>query len=118
MHPDVVDPAGRGHAEAFMKRLNEAYSAGDADAIANLVRQWETSPYASGIPLSDDAPAVNAALAAAEQRLHEARSSELALLMEQSFAARFQGRDLLAELRMDAEAALEAARQRLRGLSP
>src|SRR4051794_6388178 len=33
MHPDLMrDAAGRGHAEAFMKRLNEAYGAGDADA--------------------------------------------------------------------------------------
>ena len=29
-----------------MKRLNQAYSKGDAEAIGNLVRQWETSPYA------------------------------------------------------------------------
>ena len=33
-----------------MKRLNEAYKAGDAEAIGNLVRQWETSPYASARP--------------------------------------------------------------------
>ena len=51
MHPDLVaDPAGREHAEAFMKRLNDAYRDGDAEAIGNLVRQWETSPYASGLP--------------------------------------------------------------------
>ena len=51
MHPDLVaDAAGREHAEAFMKRLNEAYATGDAEAIGNLVRQWETSPYASGLP--------------------------------------------------------------------
>ena len=30
-----------------MKRLNQAYRDGDAEAIGNLVRQWETSPYAS-----------------------------------------------------------------------
>ena len=48
MHPDLVaDDAGREHAEAFMKRLNQAYETGDAEAIGNLVRQWETSPYAS-----------------------------------------------------------------------
>ena len=49
MHPDLVaDAAGREHAEAFMKRLNSAYAKGDAEAIGNLVRQWETSPYARG----------------------------------------------------------------------
>ena len=48
MHPDLVpDAAGREHAEAFMKRLNDAYRDGDAEAIGNLVRQWETSPFAS-----------------------------------------------------------------------
>ena len=31
MHPDLVqDEAGRAHAEAFMKRLNQAYKAGDS----------------------------------------------------------------------------------------
>ena len=41
MHPDLA-PTGeaRAHAEAFMKRLNDAYRAGDAEAIADLLRQW------------------------------------------------------------------------------
>ena len=53
MHPDLVaDDAGRAHAEAFMKRLNQAYKAGDAEGIGNLVRQWETSPYASARPIA------------------------------------------------------------------
>ena len=35
-----------------MKQLNAAYSKGDGEAIGNLVRQWETSPYAvAGRPL-------------------------------------------------------------------
>ena len=50
------DDAGRAHAEAFMKRLNQAYKAGDAEAIGNLVRQWETSPYASARPAIAGAP--------------------------------------------------------------
>jgi hypothetical protein len=115
MHPDLVsDDAGRGHAEAFMKRLNQAYDAGDAQGIGNLVRQWETSPYASLRPVgSGAAPALEAAIADAEQRLAQARDSDLARLMEQSFAASMTGRDLLAELRQDAEAALGRARARL-----
>ena len=52
MHPDLVsDEGGRAHAEAFMKRLNQAYKKGDAEAIGNLVRQWETSPFASARPV-------------------------------------------------------------------
>jgi hypothetical protein len=79
------------------------------------VRQWETSPYASARPAAGDsaAPALQAAVAHAEQRLAQARESDLARLMEQSFAASMAGRDLLAELRQDAEAALGRAKARL-----
>src|SRR4051812_24549839 len=114
MHPDLVrEEAGRTHAEAFMKRLNSAYKTGDDDAIRNLVRQWETSPYA--VPVNDKGAsrALQIAVAEAQRRLDEARDSELARLMEQALAASMAGRDLLAELRQDAEAALGAARRRL-----
>ena len=71
MHPDLQrDEAGRGHAEAFMKRLNQAYASGDAEAIGNLVRQWETSPFATA-PAVDSgraAPALQAAVAQAQAR--------------------------------------------------
>jgi hypothetical protein len=115
MHPDLVDDdAGREHAEAFMKRLNQSYKKGDAEAIGNLVRQWETSPYASARPaMAGPAPALAAAVAQAEQRLADARDSDLARLMEQAFAASMSGRDLLAELRQDAEAALSRTRAQL-----
>ena len=119
MHPDLQrDAAGRGHAEAFMKRLNEAYAAGDGDAIGNLVRQWETSPYATGVPSRGGAPApaLVAAVAQAELRLEQARESQLARLMEQAFMASMRGRDLLAELRDQAAAALADARARLAAL--
>jgi hypothetical protein len=114
MHPDLVaDEAGRGHAEAFMKRLNQAYAKGDAEAIGNLVRQWETSPYARGTPFaSGPAPALEAAVAHAEQRVAEARDSDLARLMEDALAATIGGRDLLAELREQAEVDLARARAR------
>jgi hypothetical protein len=118
MHPDLIsDDGGRPHAEAFMKRLNQAYKKGDAESIGNLVRQWETSPFASARPVGEAAaPALQAAVAHAEQRLAEARDSNLARLMEQAFAARMSGRDLLGELRQDAEAALGRARARMAAL--
>jgi hypothetical protein len=118
MHPDLVaDDAGRAHAEAFMKRLNQAYKSGDADGIGNLVRQWETSPYASARPAGDGtAPALHAAVAHAEARLSDARDSDLARLMEQAFQASMTGRDLLVELRQDAELALQRARAKLAAL--
>jgi hypothetical protein len=119
MHPDLVrDDAGRTHAEAFMKRLNAAYRNGDGEAIRNLLRQWESSPYAAPPAGDPDAAtrALQVAVAEAQRRLDEARDSELARLMEQSLAASMAGRDLLGELRADAEAALVAARARLAAL--
>ena len=119
MHPDLVrDEAGRPHAEAFMKRLNDAYRGGDAEAIRDLLRQWESSPYA-GPPAGDPDAATRAlqvAVDEAQRRLQEARDSDLARLMEQSLALTVSGRDLLGELRADAEAALAAARARLTAL--
>jgi hypothetical protein len=118
MHPDLMrDGAGRMHAEAFMKSLNEAYGAGDADAIGNLVRQWETSPYATDVPVKGGAaPALAAAVAQAELRLEQARESEMARLMEQAFIASMSGRDLLTEMHDHATVALAEARARLAAL--
>jgi hypothetical protein len=118
MHPDLApDPEARGHAEAFMKRLNDAYRAGDGEAIADLIRQWASSPYGgSAEPGEAPAPRVaglQAAVRRAQERLDAVRTSELATLMEETMAAAAAGRDHLAELRARAEAALTAARTRL-----
>ena len=118
MHPDLAaSPEAREHAEAFMKRLNDAYRAADGDAIADLIRQWGASPYGDGgDPAAAPAPRVaglNAAVRRAQERLDAVRASELATLMEETMAAAAAGRDHLAELRAGAEAALEAARARL-----
>ena len=115
MHPDLaVDADARGHAEAFMKRLNDAYRAGDADAIGDLMRQWAASPYGDGSPADTAArvTGLQAAVRRAEERLEAVRRSELAALMEETMAAAAAGRDHLAELRAGAEQALAAARAR------
>jgi hypothetical protein len=122
MHPDLApDEEARGHAEAFMKRLNTAYRAGDAEAIVNLLGQWEASPFGTGT--GDDAArsaqaarrvgALGDAVRRAEQRLEELRASELALLLDRAMATAAAGGDLLADMRRDAEAALVRARTRL-----
>ncbi len=119
MHPDLAASTdARMHAEAFMKRLNTAYRAADADAILDLVRQWDTSPFASAPPDRDAVAAravtgLQAAVARAQRRLDDVRASELAELMERSMAAAAEGRDFLAELRAGTEEALAAARARL-----
>jgi hypothetical protein len=122
MHPDLAaDAEARAHAEAFMKRLNDAYQAGDGEAIADLLAQWEASPFAAGttIPANRGARrdgALAAAVARAERAIEELRASQLAELMERSMAATAAGGDHLAELRAAAEAALAAARARLAAL--
>jgi hypothetical protein len=85
MHPDLApDADARGHAEAFMKRLNDAYRAGDGEAIADLIRQWSGSPYGGADPAAGSAPRVaglQAAVRRAQERLDAVRTSELATLM-------------------------------------
>jgi hypothetical protein len=96
-----------------MKRLNAAYRGGDAAAIRDLVRQWETLPFARGGGGAAAARALEVAVEEARRRLEALRGSDLAQLMERALVAAREGRDLLAELRMETEAALVAARRRL-----
>lgn len=117
MHPDLAgdDAEASTHAEAFMKRLNDAYRAGDAEAIRDLLGQWDSSPYAPAGP-GPAAPALGglrAAVARAERRIAELRASQLAELMERAMAASATGGDLLTRMRADADAALAAAQARL-----
>jgi hypothetical protein len=122
MHPDLAaGDEARGHAEAFMKRLNDAYRAGDAEAISDLVRQWESSPFAAGPEGATRDPrrsaaGLQAAVARAQRRLDELRDSELARMMERSMAAAAAGEDHVATLRNHAELALADARARLAAL--
>jgi hypothetical protein len=122
MHPDLAaGDEARGHAEAFMKRLNDAYRAGDAEAISDLVRQWESSPFAAGPEVAARDPrrsaaGLQAAVARAQRRLDELRDSELARMMERSMAAAAAGEDHVATLRNHAELALADARARLAAL--
>lgn len=116
MHPDLApDDETRQHAEAFMKRLNQAFAARDEEAIVNLVRQWEAAR-----PVGDDDPrrvtGLVTAVDRARARLEEVRGSELAAMMERAMAAAASGTDLLAEWRASAEVALAAARVKLAAL--
>ena len=115
VHPDRFshDAAAHAHAEAFMKRLNAAYRAGDAAAIGDLMRQWASSPLGDAA----DPAALRAALEHAEERLRRARESQLAAIMEEVMAAAAAGRDRLAEMRRDAQAALASARARLESVA-
>lgn len=122
MHPDLApDDDTRRHAEAFMKRLNQAFSASDAGAIVDLVRQWESSPYAvapaaeavQSARAARRVSALQAAVDRAQARLDEVRATDLAGMMERAMAAAARGTDLLAEWRSSSEAALAAARARM-----
>jgi hypothetical protein len=117
MHPDLVrGDEGRMHAEAFMKRLNDAYRGGDADAISDLVLQWNASPFAPAAATGQPR-GLEAAVARAEQRLAQERNGELARIMERAMTAAAAGIDLLAEMRADAQAALAVRRERLAELT-
>ena len=116
MHPDLApDDETRQHAEAFMKRLNQAFAARDEEAIVDLVRQWELAR-----PVARDDPrqvsVLTTAVDRARARLEEVRNSELAGMMERAMAAAASGTDLLAEWRASAEVALAAARVKLAAL--
>ena len=110
MHPDLApSDRARRHAEAFMKRLNQAYRAGDAGAIADLVRQWDAGGSGGD---EREVEALEAAVARAEQRLADLRATGLAEILERVMAAAARGEDLLAQMRVDAEVALRDAQQR------
>jgi hypothetical protein len=116
MHPDLApDDETRQHAEAFMKRLNQAFAARDEEAIVDLVRQWELAR-----PVGRDDPrrvsTLTTAVDRARARLEEVRNSELAAMMERAMVAAASGTDLLAEWRASAEVALAAARVKLAAL--
>jgi NAD(P)H-nitrite reductase large subunit len=118
MHPDLVrDADGRVHAEAFMKRLNAAYRAVDADAIRDLLLQWNASPYAPPVAAAGELRGLEAAVARAEQRLAQERASEMARIMEQAMASAAEGRDLLAEMRAAAQSQLTGCHARWDALS-
>jgi len=114
MHPDLVrDADGRMHAEAFMKRLNEAYRAVDAEAIRDLLLQWNASPYApAAAAAAGEVRGLQAAVARAEHRLAQERSSEMARIMEQTMAAATEGTDLLADMRAAAQSQLTRCQAR------
>ncbi len=119
MHPHhAPTEEARCQAEAFMKRLNDAYRAADAEAIADLVRQWDASPLApaAGGDGARRVAGLRAAVARAQRRLDELRASELARMLERSMAAAAAGEDHVATLRHHAELALADARARLAAL--
>jgi hypothetical protein len=121
MHPDLAPTEeARVHAEAFMKRLNHAYRTGDAEAIADLARQWDASPFSAEPTGDEDArrlAGLQAAVARAQRRLDELRDSELARMLERAMAAAAAGEDHVATLRTHAELALADARARLAALA-
>ena len=120
MHPDLApDAEAREHAEAFMKRLNDAYRAGDADAIADLVRQWDASPFAPG----DRRRRARAASRRCRPRSRAPSGGSTSCatpssrsMMERAMAAAAAGEDHVATLRAHAELALADARARLAAL--
>ncbi|MEA2545392.1 MAG: hypothetical protein QOI09_665, partial [Chloroflexota bacterium] len=93
--------------EQQMPAEAEVGAAADADAIADLVRQWDSSRHAPE-QSARQVGALQAAVDRARARLEEVRGSDLAGMMEQAMVAAAGGADLLAEWRAASEAALAA----------
>jgi hypothetical protein len=125
MHPDLaVDEADRLTRHEAMSRANAAYQLGDADQLSRLLREWAQRPEA--VP-GEDAGAelvrIVRRIALLSQRIDEAsrelmelRESELAQLKRRVEKAEAVGRDLLAEMRVDAEKRLASAQALLKEL--
>ena len=116
MHPDLVaDAAGREHAEAFMKRLNSAYAegrrGGDRQPRPPVGILAVRARHASRLRPRAGARTPRSRTPSSDWP--QARDSDLARLMEDALAATMAGRDLLAELREQAEIDLARARARL-----
>jgi hypothetical protein len=102
-HPDLgVDEADRERREAFMVRVNDAYSRGDVDLLQRLTAEWDATaaaapPRESRDPLS----ALQASVDAVRARLAQVRA-ELAELAQTEL-----GRLLFVEHEGDMRAALK-----------
>ena len=113
MHPDLVhDADGRMHAEAFMKRLNESYRAVDAEAIRDLLLQWNASPFAPAAAAAGERRGLARRGRARRAAAGRERDAHLARIMEEAMAAAANGDDLLADMRNAAQAQLVKRRAR------
>ncbi len=120
LHPDLHEDAEtKQRATVAMAAANEAYRLGDLDELRRILRGWDQSPEAVA---GDDTAArlvrVIRHIAQLRERIAEARvelealeASELNQMRERAEA----DPELLARLRADLEAGLDAAQQRLAG---
>jgi hypothetical protein len=102
-HPDLgVDEADRERREAFMVRVNDAYSRGDVDLLQRLTADWDATATAAPPRGSRDRlSALQASVDAVRGRLARVRA-ELALLAQTEL-----GRLLFVEHKGDMRAALK-----------
>jgi hypothetical protein len=125
MHPDLaVDEADRLIRHEAMSRANAAYQLGDVEELSRLLREWMRRPEA--VP-GEDAGAelvrivrrialLSQRIEVAKRELTELRESELGQLKNRVERAEAVGRDLLAEMRVEAEKRHASARALLQEL--
>ena len=122
VHPDrAVDDDDRSRREELMRRLNEAYSSGDADTIRKILEEWESSPDAfSGKGVAADLVRVIRQIRQVQQRIGEIEveiaeicGSPLADLMRKCEEAEAKGIDLLEEMKDSLRHRIRKAQLRL-----
>jgi chromosome segregation ATPase len=107
VHPDLSkDAADQERRTRFMADANEAYQAGDAEALRRILDEYEDGAEsvegegigAELIRIIRQISLVTSRVAAIEQELANLRQSEIGLLMTQAADRAQAGGDLLAEL--------------------
>ncbi|MCE9552910.1 MAG: hypothetical protein K8T91_05980 [Planctomycetes bacterium] len=125
IHPDLAtDEAGRRLRERAMQRLNQAFEDCDEAAVAEILREWQSSPD------QVDGDDVGAELVRTIRRISQARkriekitseiaevgSSELFQLKTRVEEAQKQGRDLLAEMIATLDRDIQTAKHNLNAI--
>jgi hypothetical protein len=119
IHPDrATDDADRVLRNRLMAEANAAYKRQDADVLKRILEEYKSSPESvNGEGAAADLQRVlrqieriSRRLAEIESEVAKLNSSEIAMLMANVQTAKFNGRDLLAEMRRDIQHKIDLAR--------
>jgi hypothetical protein len=126
IHPDfATDPADLERRTRFMAAANDAYAAGDADALQRILDEYEDGAEAVKgegigaelIRIIRQISMAKTRVSAIEQELATVRQSEIALLKKQADEKEQEGRDLLAELAAAVREQIELAKMQYDSLA-
>ena len=125
IHPDLAsDPNDRAKRERLMSDANQAYERGDADALKQILEDYESSPEAypgdgAGAELVRVIRKIKqgkSRLTRIEAEFRQLIASEISQLKIKTKEAEQQGRDLLAEMASNVQRQIELGKGRLETL--